>query len=70
MGEGEKLIVGDYVALLTLSSVKLNAETEKCPNVNSNGKRWKTTAPGEKDLERHLEMFQMCIFLIISTSYT
>lgn len=33
-------------------------------------RNWKTTAPGEKDLERHLEMFQMCAFLIISTSYT
>lgn len=33
-------------------------------------RNWKTTAPGEKDLERYLEMFQMCAFLIISTSYT
>lgn len=33
-------------------------------------RNWKTAAPGEKDLERHLDMFQTCAFLIISTSYT
>lgn len=51
-------------------TIKLSEEIVYALMFIQTERNWKTTAPGEKDLERHLEMFQMCAFLIISTSST
>lgn len=59
-----------YTDVEVYETIKLSEEIVYALMFIQTERNWKTTAPGEKDLERHLEMFQMCAFLIISTSST
>lgn len=59
-----------YTDVKVYETIKLSEEIVYALMFIQTERNWKTTAPGEKDLERHLEMFQMCAFLIISTSST